>query len=88
MEFLKNIRDAFECMKSKENLQNSSGLNLDCLSVYSLVLNKRPPRLLIFGNFSYPPGPYLDPPAYQFGELSVSATAKCFKYIMNKRYFD
>ena len=23
-----------------------------------------PPRLLIFGNFSHPPGPYLDPPAY------------------------
>ena len=34
------------------------------LTNYSLVLNKRPPRLLIFRNFSHPPGPYLDPPAY------------------------
>ena len=31
---------------------------------YSLVLNKRPPPLLIFGNFPHPNGPYLDPPAY------------------------
>ena len=34
------------------------------LFVYSLVPNKRGGRLLIFGNFSQPPGPYLDPPAY------------------------
>ena len=25
---------------------------------YSLVINKRPPRLLILGKFSHPPGPY------------------------------
>ena len=37
--------------------------SLDRLRIYSFVLNKRPPpRLLIFGNFSHPPGPYLDPP--------------------------
>ena len=25
---------------------------------YSLVINKLPPRLLILGKFSHPPGPY------------------------------
>ena len=39
------------------------------MTKYSLMLNKRRPRLLIFGNFSYPLGPYLDPPLINFGKF-------------------
>ena len=36
---------------------------------YSLVPNKRGGRLLIFGNFSYPHGPYLDPLLINLGKF-------------------
>ena len=52
------------------------------LNLYSLVLNKRGGRLLIFGNFSHPPGPYLDPRSLIFANFKFS-TCEIFKYILS-----
>ena len=56
--------------------------------IYSLVLNKRPPRLLIFGNFSHPPGPYLDPPLINLGKFLLQQLQNIQNYTVNKGYFD
>ena len=69
-------------------------LSKTCLSVqlqsqnnYSFVPNKRPPPcLLIFGN---PPDLiWTSPLIYLFGKISISATAKYQKDIINKEDFD
>ena len=49
---------------------------------YSLVLNKRPPRLLIFGNLSQPPDLILTPHLLIFANFNFS-TCKILKYILS-----
>ena len=59
----KSIRDYLDSIELPFELPRRCGKCMKCKDcMHSLVLNKHPLRLLIFGNFSH--GPYLDPPAY------------------------
>ena len=55
---------------------------------YSLVLNKRPPRLLIFGNFSHPPDLIWTPPLIDLWKFLFQQLQNIQKYTVNKGYLN
>ena len=55
---------------------------------YSLVLNKRPPRLLILRSFSHPRTLFGPPPLIDLWKFLFQQLQNIQKYTVNKGYFD